>query len=350
MHDSLLHPLQIGAVRLENNLALAPMAGTTDLAFRHICRRFGAGLTITELVSARGICHDPQLRRNWRYLAIDPQELPVAIQLFGADPADFRQAVSQILGHPVLGLCSMLDINMGCPVAKVVQNGEGAALMRTPDLAARIVDACVQAAAPAGKPVTVKFRKGWDDDSVNAAAFARLCESAGAAALTIHGRTRRQMYSGQADWSIIGEVKSAVRIPVYGNGDIQSAAAARQMILSTGVDGVMVGRAAQGNPWIFRQIALELAAGSGAESLLSPSGPSAAEMMPVILEHLDGLIALHGEPVAVREMRKHLNAYLKGIPRGSELKKRAVLVSSRAEIQGLLEEWCIYRHKTCENS
>ncbi len=345
MDQACLHPLQIGPLQLDNNLALAPMAGTTDLSFRRICRRLGAGLTITELVSARGICHDPQLRRNWRYLAIDPAEAPVAIQLFGADPDDFRQAIGQILSHPILGQCSLIDLNMGCPVAKVVKGGEGSALMRTPDLAARIIEASVRAAASFGKPVTVKFRKGWDDQSVNAAAFARRCAEAGAAALPIHGRTRQQMYSGRADWQVIGEVKAAVRIPVYGNGDIDSPAAAARMIRETGVDGVMVGRAAQGDPWIFQRLAAALA--DPAEFLPLP-GPD--EKIPVILAHLDGLIALNGEPVAVREMRKHLVFYLKGTRQGASLKNRAMAAATRSEILAVLEEWRIYCKNYCENS
>ncbi len=202
-----LHPLQIGNVRLDNNLALAPLAGTSNLAFRPICRRFGAGLTVTELVSARGVCYDPEFRRNWRYLVFDPTERPIAIQLFGSEPKDFANAIRRILEHPLLGQCSMIDLNMGCPVNKIVKAGEGAALMRTPDRAARIIEASVKAADGFNKPVTVKLRKGWDDSHVNAVSFARLAESAGAAALTVHGRTRSQFYGGRADWSVIGEVK-----------------------------------------------------------------------------------------------------------------------------------------------
>lgn len=347
MEKPLLHPLSIGPVHLENNLGLAPMAGTTDLAFRRICRRYGAGLTITELVSARGICHDPQLRRNWRYLAIDPAELPVGIQLFGSDPADFDQAIAIILAHPVLGQCSLIDLNMGCPVNKVVRSGEGAALMRTPDLAARIIERSVRAAAAGNKPVTVKFRKGWDEGNSNAVEFARLCESAGAAALTIHGRTRQQMYGGKADWTVIGEVKAAVGIPVYGNGDATSPEAIRQLILATGVDGVMIGRAAQGNPWLFRQAAEVLAAnGAAAKPMLPP--PS--ERVPVILEHLDGLIALNGESVAVREMRKQLIFYFKGTPQGATLKNKAMTAANRQEILAVLDEWRIYFTNYCEYS
>jgi len=337
--DNLIHPIQIGSVRLDNNLALAPMAGTSEMAYRRICRRFGAGLTVTELVSATGICHDKMFKRNWRYLVIDPAEAPVAIQLFGGNPDDFQKAIARILEHPLLGQCSMIDLNMGCPVTKVVGRGEGAALMKTPDLAARIIEASVRAAEPFGKPVTVKFRAGWNSEMINAAAFARVCEAAGAAALAIHGRTRAQMYSGTADWQVIGEVKSAVKIPVYGNGDIDSPSAARRLLSDTGVDGLMIGRAAMGNPWLFQWLTNALGDPSGAADaahLLSPS-----EKVPVILEHLDGLIAAHGEAVAVREMRKHLVHYLRGTRQGSTLKSKAMTASTRAEIAAVLEEWLI---------
>lgn len=339
MSTDYLHPLQIGPVHLPNNLALAPMAGTSDLSFRPICRRFGAGLTVTELVSARGICHDPDFRRNWRYLVIDPTEKPVAIQLFGSDPDDFILAIRRILEHPLLGQCSMIDLNMGCPVAKVVKSGEGSALMKTPDLAARIIDASVRAATAFNKPVTVKFRKGWDNDLANAVEFARMAEKAGAAALTIHGRTRDQMYGGRADWQIIGEVKAAVKIPVFGNGDIHSPASARRMIRETAVDGLMIGRAAQGNPWIFSWLTTALAAEDQSVDSMPEMKP--AEKIPVILEHLDGLIDLHGESLAVREMRKQLAFYFRGTHHASELKKRAMEAESRSEVMAVLEDWRI---------
>lgn len=337
-----IHPMQIGPVLLPNNLALAPMSGTSDLPFRKICRRLGAGLTVTELVSARGMRHDPLLQRNWRYLAIDPADNPTAIQLFGADPDDFARAVQMIVQHPVLSQCSMVDLNMGCPVAKVVRDGAGAALMRTPDLAARIVEATVAAAQTANLPVTVKFRKGWNESQVNAPAFARLCESAGAAALTIHGRTCSQMYGGKADLTIIAAVRQAVSIPVFGNGDVRSADDAARMIRDTGVDGIMVGRAAQGNPWIFRQILLN--------EPVAADMPSPAERIAVFAEHLQGLCALLGEPVAVREMRKHLSWYLHGIPGASAMKNRGMAAVRSDEMMAVWEDWLIHCSKSCENS
>jgi len=337
-----IRPLHIGQVVLPNNLALAPMSGTSDLSFRKICRRMGAGLTVTELVSARGMRHDPLLRRNWRYLAIDPADNPGAIQLFGADPDDFAHAVRMIVQHPILSQCSMIDLNMGCPVAKVVRDGAGAALMRTPDLAARIVEATVAAARTADLPVTVKFRKGWNDDQVNAPAFARLCESAGAAALTIHGRTCSQMYGGRADLAIIAAVKQAVAVPVFGNGDVRSAGDAARMIRETGVDGIMVGRAAQGNPWVFRQLLQDNPDAAGS--------PSPAERTAVFREHLQGLCTLLGEPVAVREMRKHLAWYLHGIPGASAMKSRGMSAVRSDEMMAVWEEWLIHCSKSCGNS
>jgi tRNA-dihydrouridine synthase B len=338
-----LHPMTIGSVTLPNNLALAPMAGSTDITYRPICRAMGAGLTVTELVSARGICHDPGLHRNERYLMIDPErENPVAIQLFGSDPADFSQSVSTILAHPILSQCAMIDINMGCPVPKVVRGGEGSALMRTPELAAAIIQATVRAAG--SKPVTVKFRKGWDDESVNAVEFARLCAAAGAAALTIHARTRSQFYSGRADWSIIKAVKAAVQVPVFGNGDVVDAVSARRLLAETGVDGIMIGRAALGNPWLFRQLTCELA---------NPPRPyippTPEERLAVMLAHLDGLVARLGERTGVHEMRKQLVAYLRGTRQAAHWKNMAMQADNRDDVQVVLEDWCNNVLKNSEN-
>jgi nifR3 family TIM-barrel protein len=236
----------------------------------------------------------------------------------------------------------MIDLNMGCPVAKVVRDGAGAALMRTPDLAARIVEASVAVARTANLPVTVKFRKGWNESQVNAPGFARLCETAGAAALTIHGRTCSQMYGGRADQAIIAAVKQAVDIPVFGNGDVRSAGDAARMIQDTHVDGVMVGRAAQGNPWIFRQLLLDEPDAAG--------GPSPDERAAVFEEHLRGLCALLGETVAVREMRKHLAWYLHGIPGAAAMKNRGMAAVRSDEMMAVWEDWLIHCSKSCENS
>lgn len=362
MPNPYLHPLKIGSVQLANNLALAPMAGTTDATFRPICHELGAGLVVTELVSARGICYDTDLRRSWRYLEIVPAaEKPVAIQLFGADPDDFARAILRIHEHPLLAQCDMIDLNMGCPVPKVVRGGEGSALMKDPPLAGRIIEAAVRAlgqVAAAGadvsgagsssiKPVTVKFRKGWDGQQINAVEFAQVCEAAGAAAITVHARTRDQFYSGKADWEIIAAVKQVVAIPVYGNGDLSSPASARQMVDQTGVDGLMIGRAALGNPWIFQQLTAGLAETSqsgigfgtdqpGSNDWIPPTTEERAAMM---IRHLRGLIERLGEHTGVAEMRKQLAAYLRGTHQAAHWKNLAMQARTAAEVEQILADW-----------
>lgn len=334
-HQSIL----IGSHRIENCLALAPMAGTTGMTFRRICHRFGAGLVVTELVSARGIRHDPKLRAQFRYLEIAADEQPVAIQLFGSDPEDFVIAIERILTHPMFSTCSMIDINAGCPVPKVVANGSGSALLLHPELLGEIMRRAVAAAASARVPVTAKIRIGWDRERVNATEVAKRLEDAGAAAVFVHGRTRDQLYSGTADWSVISAVKRAVRIPVYGNGDIYSPEDARKMIEETGVDGVMIGRAALGNPWIFRETAATL---SGCPT---PPKPTVAERIPIIIEHVDGLIEHHGEATGIREMRKHLACYLRGTYGAAALKNKAMTATTRDEVLAVLDEWYIESNK-----
>jgi nifR3 family TIM-barrel protein len=341
----LLRQLAIGSVLLPNNLALAPMAGTTDLAFRRICHRLGAGLTVTELVSARGMVHDPAMRRNWRYLAIAPEDGAMGIQLFGSEPDDFTEAIARILDHPTLRRCSLIDINMGCPVKKVVAGGSGCALMRNPEKAMRIVKAAVREAERAAVPITVKCRSGWDEGSVNAPQFARALADAGAAAITIHGRTGRQMYSGRADWSVIAATKQAVTVPVFGNGDVKTASDARKMLLETGVDGLMIGRAAQGNPWVFSQIAHDLAGAAEPAAI-----PDVAERTAIVVEQLDGLAELLGEQTAVKEMRRHLAWYLRGAWGAAHLRSAGMLAVDRADLLHVLEEWRICSDKSCENS
>jgi len=366
--QSLIHPLAIGSLAVSNNVALAPMAGTSDTVYRAICREMGAGLVVTELVSARGICYDPDLKRSWRYLEITPEaERPVAIQLFGADPDDFYRAILRIHEHPVLRQCDLIDLNMGCPVAKVVRGGEGSALMKDPPLAGRIIEASIRALAEiaaAGadtgpfsgsgtaavtKPLTVKFRKGWDDQSVNAPEFARLCQEAGAAAVTIHARTRDQFYSGKADWSIITAVKQAVTIPVYGNGDVIDAPSARRMLQETGVDGLMIGRAAQGNPWIFQEITAELAnlPKNGPGPFLGKPTPQARAAM--IVRHLHGLVARVGERTAVAEMRAQLAYYLRGTPQAAHWKNIAMRAKTVTEVEAFLADWLLEMQHLVEN-
>ncbi|MDD2533463.1 MAG: tRNA dihydrouridine synthase DusB [Eubacteriales bacterium] len=342
-----LHPLTIGHLEISNNLALAPMAGTTDATYRPICHGLGAGLVVTELVSARGITYDPDLKRSWRYLEITPEaEKPVAIQLFGADPDDFYRAILKIHENPILSQCDLIDINMGCPVPKVVRGGEGSALMKTPDIAARVIEASVRALATiagagadvssagsaAVKPLTVKFRKGWDAESVNAVEFAQICQNAGTAAITIHARTRDQFYSGKADWEIIAAVKAAVQIPVYGNGDLNNLGDARKMIDQTGVDGLMIGRAALGNPWIFDQLQTELGGG-----IWSP--PSAAEKAAMMRRHVYGLSQHLGEFTGVTEMRKQLAAYLRGTRDAAHWKNLAMQAKTLADVETVLNDW-----------
>ncbi len=348
-----LHPLKIGSLELPNNLALAPMAGTTDATYRPICHEMGAGLVVTELVSARGITYDTDLIRSWRFLEIVPEtEKPVAIQLFGADPDDFYRAILRIHQHPILSQCDLIDINMGCPVPKVVRGGEGSALMKAPDSAARVIEASIRAVsdiAGAGadvsaagsrqvKPITVKFRKGWDAESVNAVEFARICEQAGAAAVTVHARTRDQYYSGKADWEIIAAVKAAVGIPVYGNGDISSAASARQMIDQTGVDGLMVGRAALGNPWIFAELITGLSDPARSDTT-DYHKPTPQQQYDMMLRHLTGLTTRLGEPTAVAEMRKQLAAYLRGSRQAAHWKNLVMQAKSIVEVSAVLSDW-----------
>jgi tRNA-dihydrouridine synthase B len=287
----------------ENPVLLAPMAGVTEAPFRGICKRMGAGLTYTEMVSAKGLHFNPDSAVSAKLLTFSPEETPCAVQLFGADPAVMAIQAASICeryGDDV----ALIDINMGCPVAKVVAKGEGSSLMRDPDLAAALVESVVAAVSV---PVTVKFRSGWDASEVNAVSFARRMESAGAAALGVHGRTREQFYKGKADWGLIGEVKRAVSVPVLGSGDVFSAADALRMLEETGVDGVMVARGAQGNPWIFRE----------ARALLSGSEPVAPptpfERIDMAIEHAAALVEFGGERAVVR-MRKHVAWYLADMP------------------------------------
>ena len=237
--------LQIGNVTLDNNIILAPMAGVSDLPFRLLCREQGAGLVCMEMVSAKAIYYNNKNTEN--LMEIHPQELPVSLQLFGSDPDIISEMAKRIEDRPF----ALLDINMGCPVPKVVNNGEGSALLKNPKLVEKILSKLVKAVR---KPVTVKIRKGFDDEHVNAVEIAKIAESCGVAAVAVHGRTREQYYSGKADWDIIAKVKDAVKIPVIGNGDVDSPMAAGALLEQTGCDGVMIGRAAQGNPWIFRDV------------------------------------------------------------------------------------------------
>lgn len=309
--------LKIGNVTLENNLILAPMAGVTDLPFRLLCAEQGAGLVCMEMVSAKAVYYGN--RNTQELLKIDPGELPVSLQLFGSDPDIISEVAKRIEERPF----SVLDINMGCPVPKVVNNKEGSALMKNPKLVEEIVTKTVKAVH---KPVTVKIRKGFNDESVNAVEIARIAESCGAAAVAVHGRTREQFYSGRADYGIIARVKQALSIPVIGNGDVTDGPSARKLLEETGCDGVMVGRAVRGNPWIFREIRHYLETG---EKLPGPSGEEIREM---ILRHARMELACKGEYTAVREMRKHIAWYTAGLHDSAALRRRINEIESFEEL------------------
>ena len=315
--------MKIGSVTLTNPVVLAPMAGVTDLPFRLLVKEMGCALVYTEMVSDKGLLHNNE--HTFKLLRLDEQERPAALQIFGSEPESMAKAAKVVEQAGA----DILDINMGCPTLKIVKNGEGSALMRTPDLAYRILASVVDAVSI---PVTVKIRKGWDDASVNAVQIARLAEAAGVSAIAIHGRTREQFYSGQADWNIIKDVKESVSLPVIGNGDIRSPLDAAQMIEKTGCDGVMIGRGAQGNPWLFRQVVHYLATG---ELLASPG---VTERINMALRHLDMLVAYKGEHVGIREMRSHAAWYTKGLPHSAELRLRFNSAVTREHFAQILSE------------
>ena len=319
----LLHKLQIGNVELENNIVLAPMAGVTDLPFRLLCKRQGVGLICMEMVSAKAIMYNN--KNTEKLLEIEPEEMPVSLQFFGSDPEIMASQAARIEDRPF----AILDINMGCPVPKVVNNGEGSALLKNPKLAAEIVKKVSSAIT---KPVTVKIRKGFDEDHVNAVEMAKYLEDAGAAAIAVHGRTREQYYSGKADWEIIAKVKEAVSIPVIGNGDVDGPLAAEKMIKETGVDGIMVGRASQGNPWIFSEIRHYLETGQLADR------PSIDEIKNMIHEHSELMLKVKGEYIGIREMRRHVSWYTAGMHGSAALRKRVCAVESFDELYTLLDE------------
>lgn len=311
--------LRIGNTVLENNVILAPMAGVTDLPFRVLCREQGAGCVVTEMVSAKAVLYNNKNTRE--LLQIDPAERPAAVQLFGSEPDIMAEIAARLEEGPY----DYIDVNMGCPVPKIVNNGEGSALMKNPERAKEVLTAMVKAVK---KPVTVKFRKGFNDLSVNAVEFAKMAESCGVAAVAVHGRTREQYYSGKADWDIIRQVKAAVRIPVIGNGDIFTPEDAGRMLKETGCDGIMVARGAKGNPWLFGRINHYLDTGE-----VLP-GPSMAEIKAMILRHGRMLVQFKGEGVAMREMRGHMAWYTKGMPHSATLRNEINQVET---LEGFVE-------------
>jgi tRNA-dihydrouridine synthase B len=314
--------MRIGKIQLDNPVILAPMAGVTDVAFRLLAKEMGCGLVYSEMISEKGLLY--QNCHTLNILKIDEQERPVAVQIFGSNP-DGMAAAAKIVERSG---ADIIDINMGCPTLKIVRNGEGSALMRQPELAYQIMASVAQAVAV---PVTVKFRKGWDDSSINAVTMAQLAQRAGLAAVAIHGRTREQFYAGQADWSIISAVKNSVSIPVIGNGDIRTPEDAQRMLTETGCDGIMVGRGAQGNPWIFRQISHYLSTGEQ----LPP--PSVDERISILLRHMAMLVAYKGEYVGIREMRRHAAWYTKGLRHSAELRLKFNQAVSQEDFVSVLE-------------
>lgn len=315
--------LKIGSVTLDNPVILAPMAGVTDLPFRLLCREMGAGLVCMEMVSAKAIFYNNKNTEG--LLQVHEKEHPASLQLFGSDPEIISQMAARIEHRPF----SILDFNMGCPVPKVVNNGEGSALMKDPKLVEKILSSLVKAVK---KPVTVKIRKGFDEGHCNGVEIAKIAEACGVAAVAVHGRTREQYYSGKADWEIIRAVKEAVKIPVIGNGDVDSPQAAKRLLEETGCDGVMIGRAAQGNPWIFREVTKYLEEG------IIPKRPENREKKEIILRHAKLQLAYKGEYTGVREMRKHLAWYTVGMPHSARFRQMINSMETMEELLRGVEE------------
>ncbi len=315
--------MKIGNIELDTPVALAPMAGISDLPYRVICRKFGCGLTVSEMVSAKGLLYKNE--KTFAMLQIDEAERPTAIQLFGSVPEELAEAARIVEAQGA----DIIDFNMGCPVPKVVNNGEGSALMKVPELAGKILEAMVKAVRV---PVTVKFRAGWDEEHRNAVEIAKIAEASGVAAVAVHGRTRNQFYMGKADWEIIRRVKEAVRIPVFGNGDVFTAGDGLRMFKETNCDGLMLARGAYGNPWLFTQLRAALA-GKDIPAV------TAGEKLQQIILHATALVDFKGEKIAIREMRSHASAYIKGLPRASEYREKFHRLETLREMVDLVNSY-----------
>lgn len=326
--------MKIGNLNLNNNVFLAPMAGVTDLPFRLLCKEFGCGMVYTEMVSAKGLYYND--KKTEYLLEIKEGEKPVAIQIFGSEPEIMARAAYMLNYREH----AILDINMGCPTPKIIKNGDGSALLRNPNLAGEVIKAVVKESI---KPVTVKIRKGWDEEHVNAVEMAKIVEASGAQAITVHGRTRDQFYSGKADWEIIRKVKEAVTIPVIGNGDVFTVEDAMEILRITNCDGVMIARGSQGNPWIFKGINDYIETGKIGAS------PKLHGVIEIIFKHIELSIKYKGEYVAIREMRKHIAWYLKGFMNSAQVKNKINSACSINEIHNILKEFENgYNNKTSE--
>ncbi len=319
--------MKIANLTVENNVFLAPMAGVTDIAYRGICKEMGCGIVYTEMVSAKGLFYNS--RNTEALMRISEEEKPVALQIFGSEPKIMAHACEII--DKMDSVC-IIDVNMGCPVPKIVKNGEGSALMKNPNLAVEIVKEMKKATS---KPITVKFRKGFDEKNINAVEFGKALEQAGVDAITVHGRTREQMYEGKADWDIIKQVKAGVSIPVIGNGDVFSIEDAINIKDLTNCDGIMIARGAMGNPWIFKQIQQ----GLSGEFIYKPTPE---EKVNMCILHLNKAIKYFDEIKAVREMRKHIGWYVKGLKGCTEIKSRVNSATTYEDVLNLLEEYRIY--------